>query len=244
MNWRKVSILAGLLGCLFPALQAQRLMEMRDKSFNFGAKVGLNTVFPYITELTLDGVSIDETYAQYKVGYLASIFCRFNTQHFFVQPALTWQRSVSEFSFFTENNTSGENDPNPSYSISAYNLAMQSSSLEVPVLFGYHIVRQSPYGLSLMAGPKLRYIYQEKYTGSDMEEVSYLFEQSDKPITVNVVTGVSVTIGQLFFDFTYEFGLPQKSDFLSNNKSLQDSSHKLHINRHTNVLNFSLGILF
>ena len=72
MRVRKLVIVGLLGGCLWPALQAQHLMDMRDKSFNFGAKVGLNSIFPYFTELTLDGNAIEKTYASYQVIRLRS----------------------------------------------------------------------------------------------------------------------------------------------------------------------------
>lgn len=247
MQVRKLVILGLLCGCLWPALQAQRLMEMRDKSFNFGAKVGLNSIFPYFTELTLDGTAIEKTYASYQVGYQASLFCRFNKDRFFIQPSLTWQHGSSEIAFFYDSpvQPAESSDQNPTYTTTACNLAISSNSFEVPVLFGYHLVRQAPYGLSLMAGPKLRYIYRERYKGTtETDQQPYLFEEESRPFTVNLATGVSVTIGRLFFDFTYEFGLPQTSHFTAESKSLPDESHKLFVKRHTNVLNYSLGFLF
>ena len=83
---------------------------------------------------------------------------------------------------------------------------MKTSSLEVPIMVGYNLVKKGPYGLSLMVGPKLKYNYKIAYTvESSTTHVEYVNDNT--PFGVNIATGVGVSIGRLFFDFVYEFGL-------------------------------------
>ena len=64
-----------------------------------------------------------------------------------------------------------------------------------------------------MVGPKLKYNYKIAYTvESSTTHVEYVNDNT--PFGVNIATGVGVSIGRLFFDFVYEFGLNQvESDF-------------------------------
>ncbi len=69
---------------------AQKFIQIEDKAFNFGAKVGVNSTFPIVNSLTIDDVKAENIRLQYKVGYQASVFCRINIDRFFIQPDLSW----------------------------------------------------------------------------------------------------------------------------------------------------------
>ena len=72
-------------------------------------------------------------------------------------------------------------------------LMMKTSSLEVPIMVGYNLVKKGPYGLSLMVGPKLKYNYKIAYTvESSTTHVEYVNDNT--PFGVNIATGVGVSI--------------------------------------------------
>ena len=61
---------------------------------------------------------------------------------------------------------------------------MKTSSLEVPIMVGYNLVKKGPYGLSLMVGPKLKYNYKIAYTvESSTTHVEYV---NDNTLTVYI----------------------------------------------------------
>ena len=123
-------------------------------------------------------------------------------------------------------------------------LMMKTSSLEVPIMVGYNLVKKGPYGLSLMVGPKLKYNYKIAYTvESSTTHVEYVNDNT--PFGVNIATGVGVSIGRLFFDFVYEFGLNQvESDFEKVNNPVPEINYDINIDKRTNVMSISLGVLF
>ena len=41
------------------SVHAQKFIHIEDKAFNFGAKVGVNSTFPIINSLTIDGVEAE-----------------------------------------------------------------------------------------------------------------------------------------------------------------------------------------
>ena len=72
---KKVYLIGALLSFGLLA-EAQSFMRFEDKAFNFGAKVGFNATFPVINSLSINGKEAENIDIEYKVGYLAAVFCR------------------------------------------------------------------------------------------------------------------------------------------------------------------------
>ncbi|MGM9796477.1 MAG: porin family protein [Parabacteroides sp.] len=231
----------GLLFCfLCHSLNAQSILRMEEKKFNFGAKVGFNATLPVVNSLRVLDFEANQFQTSYQVGYLASIFFRFNIQRFYIQPSPSWHYGRSHLDFtITFPEIEGEADP-PIRG----NLRMHTQSLELPVLLGYHLVKQGPYGLSLMVGPKVKYNYKLDYNMA-IDDREIRFVNDDTPFGVNIVTGMGVSIGRLFFDFVYEFGLNQtEASFKQLSSSSPESSFEIQLNKRTNVMSMSIGMLF
>ena len=230
-----------LLTCI--AGKADHLLHLKDKAFNYGAKVGFNATFPIINSLSFNGVEATDTRLQYKVGYLAAIFCRVNMDRFFIQPSFSWHRSEGEihFNIPEENITTGI--PNIEVIEPIYNLNIKTNSLELPIMVGYSLVKEGPYGLSLMVGPKLKYNYNVSYT-SNLADTPHEYISDSTPFGINIAAGLGVSIGRLFFDFVYEFGLNEVEADFKDKKESTPANNNLRIDKRTNVMSFSLGFLF
>ena len=63
---------------------AQKFIQIEDKAFNFGAKVGVNSTFPIVNSLTIDDVKAENIRLQYKVGYQASVMVSHERRHSFL----------------------------------------------------------------------------------------------------------------------------------------------------------------
>lgn len=233
-------IFIGLFCLLCGVLSAQGFLRMEEKKFNFGAKVGFNATLPVVNSLRVLDFEANQFHTTYQVGYLASLFFRFNIQRFYIQPSPSWHYGRSHLDFvinFPE--IEGEADP-PLKG----NLQMRTQSLELPVLLGYHLVKQGPYGLSLMVGPKVKYNYKLDYNMA-IDDREIRFVNDDTPFGVNIVSGMGVSIGRLFFDFVYEFGLNQtEASFKQLYSSSPESSFEIQLNKRTNVMSMSIGMLF
>ena len=212
---KKVYLIGALLSFGLLA-EAQSFMRFEDKAFNFGAKVGFNATFPVINSLSINGKEAENIDIEYKEGNIS----------FSIPQSLPENNMMS--------NTSATTDL----------LMMKTSSLEVPIMVGYNLVKKGPYGLSLMVGPKLKYNYKIAYTvESSTTHVEYVNDNT--PFGVNIATGVGVSIGRLFFDFVYEFGLNQvESDFEKVNNPVPEINYDINIDKRTNVMSISLGVLF
>lgn len=237
---KKICLLL-LLSFSVLAAEAQNFIHIEDKAFNFGAKVGFNSTFPIVNSLTIDDVEAENIRLQYKVGYQASIFCRINIDRFFLQPDLSWNRTEGDILFSlpkeaiadAEMNGIGGNDQ----------LKLKNSSLALPVMIGYYVVKEGPYALSVMVGPKFKYNYKVRYT-THFSDVTNEYINDSTPFGIGVATGLGVSIARLFFEFTYEFGINQIESDFKDKSSLQPVERTISIDKRTNMLNFSLGFLF
>lgn len=230
-----------LLLILCYPLAGQKFMDIKDKTFNLGAKIGFNSSFPVINSLAIDGVEAENIHVQYKVGYMASFFCRVNIEKFFIQPSISWQMFRGNLNFITPVKETSSNVPNMKNPL--VELEMKSRTLEVPVLIGYNLVKEKPYGLSLMAGPVFKYNYKVDYA-TLFDEQSNKYANDSTPFGINIAAGIGVTIGRLLLDFTYEFGLNEvRSNFTDKSSPTPVEGH-IFIDKRTNVMSFALGFLF
>ncbi len=235
------------LCCLSAA--SQNLIEIKEKAFNWGGKVGLNAAFPIINSLTIDEVEMENISLQYKVGFQAAVFARVNISRFYIQPSLGWQYTEGDIRF---SHPLPENGTNNLPDMVAPNLPLddqityKAATLEMPIMIGYYLVKENPYALSIQFGPAFKYNYKVRYN-TNLTDQPREFADENTPFGICFVAGVGVSIGRLFFDFNYEFGLNEiASDFreIKNNTSPDSENGALRIDKRTNILNFSLGVLF
>lgn len=238
---RSFILLIGL-SLAISSTQAQNNVTTEGMSFDFGATVGLNAAFPVINSISINEVEFETGRQHYQVGYLASVFCRINMDRFFIQPSFSWQRSDCDMILSIPSGLLPESAAGDVPEI--VDLKMRTRSLQVPIMIGYHIIKEAPYGLSFMVGPNLKYNYNVSYT-SDSSTSSHEFVNDNTPYGIGIAAGIGVSIWQLFFDFTYEFGINQvESDFKEMNIPSTDVPNTLRIDKRTNMMSFSFGLLF
>ncbi|MDH6358745.1 porin family protein [Parabacteroides sp. PF5-9] len=230
-------LLVGFIGV------AQEPDKSKVKPFNWGATVGLSANLPVINSITVDDIELEDIHLKYKVGYQASVFARVNIDRFFLQPSVSWLHSESEILFsippltettaFAPSNIQTENQ-----------IEIRTRSLEMPIYIGYHIVQEAPYGLSFTVGPRIKYNYDVTYT-INVDNSTHELVNEGSPWGVSIATGVGVNIWRMFFDFSYEFGLNRsESDFRDKSATIPMPVNYVTINKRTNVMSFSFGLLF
>lgn len=235
--------------CLFSFAQENEEVRRsnlvyQSKIFNLGATIGFNSTFPIVKSIAIDDIELENISLTYKVGVQASVFGRINIDRFFIQPSLSWQHAEGEIHFNIPLTDSSDQPTATEATTQSAHLEMSKQSLQVPVHIGYHIIREGPYSLSFLAGPTLKYNYNVTYKSQSTDSVHEFLSESN-PLGLNIGMGISVQIWQLFFDFSYEFGLNQtESDFHSKQDSSSTISNNLRIDKRTNVMSFSFGIIF
>lgn len=231
-----------LLLIFFAFSMQSQVNKEEQENFNFGLNLGFNASFPIVNFLTIDGVEAENVNLQYKVGYLASVFCRINVDRFFIQPGISLHHSEGDILYSLPDELL-LTDTKSAVSYTSERLNITVNSIEVPILIGYNLVKESPYCLSFLVGPKIKYNYSTDYTTEVNPELFELVNESS-PYGLNAMAGVSFSIWRMFFDFSYECGINQTKTDFKNKLSLLPSQSSMRLENRTNKMSFSIGVLF
>lgn len=209
----------------------------RPFSVSFGVRGGFTSSLLRASQFSINEMEVDEVQNYYKIGYFASLFMRINLNRHFLQPEVAYSITRCDITFQKPNALEGDMS------------SIQSSlhSIDIPLLYGYNIIKEPPYSLAVFGGPKLRYIWSKKsnitfvnFDQPDMRETLY-------PLNLSLTLGVNVSISHIFFDFRYDIGLRNISKLVTYTPYLignETDVSRISLQRTENVLSFSLGVLF
>lgn len=241
----KQSVLLLIYLCITLSAAGQDLQSKLERpnhrKVNFGIKAGFNSTMFLVSDLKINDVTIDEIQNNYKIGYFGAFFMRINMKKHFIQPEISYNISKCEVSF----DKLGSQHPDIEPNYASVNSTIHS--IDIPMLYGYNIVKQGPYGMSIFAGPKVRYLWgrQNKITFDNFDQQG--INEELHPFNISAVIGVGVNISRIFFDFRYEQGLHNISKSVTYDHI--DTEGKPEVNniifrRRDHVLSFSLGVIF
>ena len=163
---------------------ADKVDRPNTKKINFGVRAGFNSSMFMVSELKIKDVTIDEVQNNYKIGYFGALFMRINMKKHYIQPEVSYNVTKCEITF----DKLGSQHPaiEPDYA------SVQSvlHSIDFPVLYGYNVVKKGPYGMSIFAGPKLRYLWGKKneITFSNFDQKG--IHEKLYPFNISAVIGV------------------------------------------------------
>ena len=205
-------------------------------SLNAGVKVGFQAITYNDPTFEIEGYTYNEnTIQSNKIGYTLAPFLRLSRGRYYIQAEAAF--GITRHSFdFTDTRQSSVSDiePNiPEYTLKTY-------CVQVPILFGYEFIKQEKYGMSFFTGPKTKFVFTahdeqffKHFAYDDLEEVlekkTYYWE-----------FGLGVKIYNVFFDFVYDLGLTNASEFIRAPKVNKEFKTK----RKDNILSFSVGMIF
>lgn len=214
---------------------------------NFGIKGGFTASLFLVSDLSINGQRIEQIQNNYKIGYFASLFMRINFDRHFIQPEVSYNINRCNITFAKPLPADASEGSVPEQA----GITSTIHSIDIPVIYGYNIIKDGPYSLAIFGGPKLRYLWAHKskttfenFNLDDIHEELY-------PFNVNLTVGAAVTISRVFFDFRYDIGLHNMSKRItyalpetppSPEGTKPDSEIRFH--RRDNVLSFSFGVFF
>lgn len=251
MNMLRKFILPGLLAIACTAVgqnyNAEKVDRPNTKKINIGIKAGFNSSMFMVSELKIKDVTIDEVQNNYKIGYFGSFFMRINFKRHFLQPEFSYTINRCNITFEKPLPDDAPESSTPEMA----SITSSIHSFEIPVIYGYNIIKEGPYSLAVFGGPKIRYIWDKKskvtfenFDQRDIKEELY-------PLNVSLTAGVAVTISRIFFDFRYDIGLHNISKRISYKPIYDESAgeettlaNQIRFHRRDNVLSFSLGVFF
>ncbi|MDR2475011.1 MAG: PorT family protein [Bacteroidales bacterium] len=206
-----------------------------NKRIDVGLKGGFNSDICMIDEFNIGGNIIDYSENIYRVGLSTSLFMRLNLGKTYLQlePSYHFSRGGLEFSFFNAKRESN-----------LANLSWEFNSLSSPLLFGYHLIKEPPYGLNCFVGPKISRIFQSNNNFS-IDIDNYPLKFDFKSVSFSAVIGIGLNISGLFFDFRYELGLSHTlNDITYINPFAENPFGKIHLKNRMNSMSFLLGYIF
>ena len=222
-------------------------VHRHDRRVNFGIKGGFTSSLFLVSDLVLYGTVINEVQNNYKIGYFGSFFMRINFKRHFLQPEFSYTINRCNITFEKPLPDDAPESSTPEMA----SITSSIHSFEIPVIYGYNIIKEGPYSLAVFGGPKIRYIWDKKskvtfenFDQRDIKEELY-------PLNVSLTAGVAVTISRIFFDFRYDIGLHNISKRISYKPIYDESAgeettlaNQIRFHRRDNVLSFSLGVFF
>lgn len=193
-----------------------------------------------VSDFKIKDVTINEIQNNYKIGGFIALFGRLNISRNYIQPEISYQVSQSEITF----DKLGSHHPEiePDYA----SIHARIHSIELPILYGYNIIKKGPYELSVFGGPKTKYLWKQKnnITFENFEQKE--MKEELHPLAISAVLGVAVNISKIFFDFRYEQGLTNISKTVTYDDmhTPHDESNLIIFRRRDAILSFSLGVMF
>ena len=138
-----------------------------DRPVNFGIKGGFTSSLFLVSNLTLNGSTISEVQNNYKIGYFGSVFMRINFERHFLQPEISYNINRCNITF---EKPTADDAPLEMASITS-----SIHSVDIPVIYGYNVIKEGPYSLAVFGGPKFRYIWNKKsevtFENFDQQEI-------------------------------------------------------------------------
>ena len=131
-----------LLLCSIVPLPAR---QQQDPPVNFGIKTGFSSTIYDVQLFQVAGMPINEYNAKSEISSFYTAFARVNIQRSYLQTELSYNISNYSIVFATQQWVSGAMP----HDISS--IRTKITGLEVPLFYGYHIVKEGPYGMSFYA---------------------------------------------------------------------------------------------
>ncbi len=210
--------------------------QSSNKTIDWGIKAGFNSGLCLIDEFSIDGQNIEHPENIFKVGITGSLFMRLNLNRLYIQTegGYYFTRGGIDFEF---TDRLGQNN--------MAELSWELNSVGIPVLLGYHLIKQPPYGFTIFAGPKISKIFSSKNT-FEIDGNTYPLDYDFKPLNYSLVCGLGINISGLFFDFRYEFGLVNFIDKItySSPSDKENPFGEIILKNRMNSMSFSMGYMF
>ena len=239
---KKALYIMMVMAVLITEVKAQAQIPMitiPKKNINIGIKAGFNSTLNFTHHIHIGEHKTDNISHNYKVGYTAIFFTRFNLKkHHYIQPELSVNITKGSISV----NNAGVNK-----GIVKDDALVKTEihSLDLPIFYGYKFVDKHPYGMSFFVGPKIAWFYKCKNEYSNFYQEN--IHEELRPINVSAVVGFGVNVSNIYFDFRFETGLHDISKYIVYDKENTEAEHRdneIKIHRRRNVISFAIGAIF
>lgn len=223
---------------LLPQTFAQKVENKSNKRFNFGISVSANAPFVHDRALFVNDVEANKPDNETKMAGSVSLFGRVNMKRHFLQleAGSSVIRDVvsidlKNFGYATHQVINSKNT---------------AITFDLPLLYGYNIVKKEKYELSVFGGPKMRYTCYNKENIINPQGITFNISEDINPFTACCIIGIGAKMSRLFIDFRYEFAItthnkPGTYSLYNDGKRISEGT--FYAERGINLLSFSLGVI-
>lgn len=210
-------------------------------TFSYGMKTGFSSTIYDVYDFSVLQHPVTEYMSQSEISSFYTAFVRMNIRHHYIQTECSYNISKYSISSPTEQwYRTTEVETN-----TLANIYTKIIGIEVPLYYGYHLIKDSRYGMSFYAGPKAKFVITDisshKFDNYPFTSIT----ESIRPINFSLMVGMGVSISPVFFDFSFEYGLHNISNYFETiDLNGQSSTEDIILDRRKNVLSFSVGFIF
>ncbi len=222
---------------LLPAMVAAKEQSgILSHRINYGLKVGCASTTLIMRDIRIGDFSTDEYSPNSETGFIVSAFGKVNLGRCYLQTGLSFYSCYSSVDFQYKAPES-ETETEQTFSI-------QGKYLQVPLLFGFNLVKEDPYSLSLFAGPKLTLPLSNTFSSEYSGFRGAVIDETIYPVTLKITLGMCCSIKNVLMDFGYDIELRPQSDGVLTESTFRGVPGPVVMRRSTGVLYFSLGFIF
>lgn len=206
---------------------------------NYGVKGGFSSTIYEVRELVVEDMPINEFMAKSEISSFYTFFLRTNINRHYLQTEASYNISNYTIEFSSDQWNPAAQPTDLSV------IGTRIIGIEVPLYYGYHILKEGAYGMSFYMGPKAKFVLTDISKHQFINFPYTHLEEGIYPINYSLMIGMGINISRIFFDFSFEYGLHNISkEFTTIDFENVSSTQALRFNRRKNVLSFSVGFMF
>ncbi|MDJ1497828.1 porin family protein [Cytophagaceae bacterium DM2B3-1] len=186
---KKLFLVSLFLGCI-------QLTQAQDKPpfFTFGPKAGVN-----FSTLVRDTRNFS---ADYRLGYNAGLFLRFNVGRLYIQPEGIFSTKGASI---TINQSVDPDVKSGKYELKLYNV-------DIPVLIGLTLIQNKLFNIRVFGGPMASYNLNGEGVKDFLKETGSV-EEAYKKAILGYQAGLGLDLGSFTIDARYEGSFTETGDW-------------------------------
>lgn len=232
----RLTILTVLMLLLPATVAAGEQSGILSHRINYGIKVGCASTTLIMRDIRIGDFSTGEYSPNSETGFIVSAFGKVNMGRCYLQTGLSFYSCYSSVDFLYKAPESGT-ETEQTFSI-------RGKYLQVPLLFGFNLVKEDPYSLSFFAGPKLTLPISDTFSSEYSGFGGAVIDETIYPVTPKITLGMCCSIKNVLMDFGYDFEIRPQSDGVLTENAFRGVPGPVVMKRSTGVLYFSLGFIF
>jgi hypothetical protein len=208
-------------------------------NINYGFKTGFSSTIYDVRRFNVLQHPVTDYMSRSEISSFYTAFARMNIHRHYVQTECSY--NISKYSITS---------PTLQWDSQAQTDALSTMytkiiGVEVPLYYGYYIQKSSLYGMSFYMGPKAKFVITD-ISSHNFDNYPFMsITEYIRPINFSFMVGLGISINPLFFDFSFEYGLHNISNYFETiDLGGIVSTNALILDRRKNVLSFSLGFIF